>query len=108
MCLKSGFSREPVKGVDFGTLTVLDGVAVFELEALVAAEIVAGAVEDASEIGVAVGVEVVGDGLGVEGEGGGVVSKGAGGQAVGLAPSIRGREEENPEPSRNGQNHTPC
>ncbi len=52
-----------------------DGGGGFKLEAGVAPEGVAGAVEDAEEFVAGGGVEVVGDGLGVHGEGGGVVGE---------------------------------
>ena len=53
-----------------------DGGGGFKLEAGVAPEGVAGAVEDAEEFIAGGGVEVVGDHLGVHGEGGGVVGDG--------------------------------
>ena len=52
-----------------------DGGGGFKLEAGVAPEGVAGAIEDAEEFVAGGGVEVVGDHLGVHGEGGGVVGE---------------------------------
>ena len=69
-------------GIAVGGL-VLDGEAVLELEAGVAAQSVLAAVEDSGEVRGAVEVQVVGDGFVGEPEGGGIVGEGGGGDAIG-------------------------